>query len=135
MCARHGQVSLEIVATAAVMLVLLFTMLLVNQHLQAIWEVQKEQLEASAAANQLAIAINRAAAGGNSTRVLLFNSAGPDVANISTYEGKSVRAYFVQGGFYAVPIVTSDTNISAVPLNQEIAVVNANGTISVQGVG
>ena len=132
----RGQVSLEIVATAAVMLVVLFTMLLVNQHLQALWEVQKEQLEASAAANQLAIAINRAAAGGNSARILFSNDVGPDVTSITIYNGKSVRAYFRQGGFYAVAIVSSNMNVSGtVPLNQEIAVQNSNGTISVQGLG
>ena len=132
----RGQVSLEIVATAGVMLMLLFTMLLVNQHLQGIWDVQKQQLEASAAANQLAIAINRAAAGGNSTRLLFSNEVGPDITNISIYDGKAVRAYFSQGGVYSVAIVSSDVNVSGnVPLDQEIAVQNSNGTISVQAIG
>jgi hypothetical protein len=47
-----------------------------------------------------------------------------------------VRAYFRQGGFYAVAIVSSNVNVSGtVPLNREISVQNCNGTISVQAIG
>ena len=78
MRAQRGQVSVEIVIIAGVMLTVLFTIFYVNQHLEASWSSQKERLEAGAAADQVALAINRAAAGGNTTRILFRNSVGQD---------------------------------------------------------
>jgi len=132
MAREKGHLSVEIVVIAGVMMMVLFTIFYVNQHLQAAWAVQKQKLEASAAANQIAIAINRAAAGGNTTRIAFNNHVGADVVNITVYGGRSVRAYYSEGGFYSVPLVTNQTNISgAIPLNTEIMVENKNGLVSI----
>jgi uncharacterized protein (UPF0333 family) len=129
---KRGQLSVEMVIIAGVMMLMLFTIYFANQHLRAAWETQKQRLQAGAAANQLAIAINRAAAGGNSTKVFFTNRVGQDVVNVTIYGGRSVRAYFAQGGFYSVSLVTNNTNVSGpVPLNRGIIVANSNDTIRV----
>ena len=131
---HKGQVSVEIVIMAGIMMVVLFTVFFVNQHLEGMWAVQKQRLEASAAANQLAAAINQAAAGGNGTRVAFSNSVGPDVTNLTVYGGRSVRAYYAYGGFYSVSLVTNQTNITGpVQLNAEVTLLNQNGTVGVLG--
>jgi len=55
-----GQVSVELIIITSVMAALLLLMLMVNNSLQQSWGVQKQVLEATAAANQVAIAMNRA---------------------------------------------------------------------------
>ena len=135
MGAQKGQISIEIVVIAGVMMAVLFTIFFVNRHLEDSWGVQKQRLEAGAAADQAALAINRAAAWGDSARILYHNAAGPDVTNISVYAGRSLRAYYREGGFYSVPLATNQTNISSVPLNRDIVVENRNGTITISEVG
>ncbi len=128
----RGQLSVEMVIIAGVMMFMLLAIYMVNQHLRSAWETQKQWLEAGAAANQLAIAVNRAAAGGNSTTISFINSVGQDVTNMTIYEGRSVRAYFSQGGFYSVSLVTNRTNAQhGIPLNRGIIVVNNNDTVSI----
>ncbi len=135
MGAQKGQVSLEIVVIAGVMISVLFAVFYVDRHLGASWEVQKQRLEAGAAADQAALAINRAASWGDSARILFHNAAGPDVTNISAYAGRSLRAYYKEGGFYSVSLVTNQTSFTAVPLNRDILVENTNGTITISEVG
>lgn len=131
--AKAGQLSVEMVIIAAVMVGLLLSMFLVNENLRSGWEGQKESLEASTAANQLAIAINKAVAGGNGTAIAFSNIVGTDVTNMSVYDMRSVRAYYLSGGYYSAPLVTNNTNVTgAIPLNQGIIVRNIEGQITVE---
>ena len=127
---RHGQLSVELVIVAAVMVGLLLAMFLVNDHLSNAWEDQKQSLEAGAAANQAALAINRAVAGGNGTQISFDNSVGQDVVSVAIFDRRSVRAYYIYGGYASAPIVTNNTNITAVPINRKVAVKNIEGRIS-----
>jgi len=129
---EKGQLSVEIVIIAGVMMMVLFAVVFVNDHLRSAWELQKQKLQASAAVSQVAIAINRAAAGGNTTRIVFDNVVGSSITNMSLYGGRSLRAYYVLGGFYSVPLVTNQTSaIGGIPLNREITVENIGGTISI----
>ncbi len=115
------------------MIGLLLAMFLVNENLRSGWEEQKESLEASIAANQLAIAINKAVAGGNGTAVTFANAVGADVTNMSIYDWRSVRAYYIAGGYSSAPLVTNNTNVTgAIPINQGIIIRNIEGQITVE---
>ncbi len=125
-----GQVSVEMVIVSAIMVSLLLAMLLINSNLRASWDEQKQSLEATAAASQVAMAANRAAAGGDGTRISFVNSVGADVTRIIVFDNRAVRAYYSRGGYASIPLVTNNTNITGnVSLNQQIAVYNIGGTV------
>ena len=126
--------SVELVITVGIMVSLLIVMFIVISSLASQWGSQKHGLEASAAANQVAMAINMAAAGGDGTQVKFTNSVGMDVTNMSIHMSRSVQAYCNSSGVsYSTPIVTNNTDVAnnAIPINREIAVTNTNGTISI----
>ena len=126
-----GQVSVELIITTSVMAALLLLMLMVNNSLQQSWGVQKQVLEATAAANQVAIAMNRAAAGGDGTTVSFMNTVSPDVTSIQIFDKRTVRAYYAEGGYASAALVTNDTNVSgSVPINTQVIVSNNGNTIN-----
>jgi|GEM_PF-1724959 len=129
----RGQISTELIMVISMMVALLLVVLLVNINLQLGWAEEKQSLEASAAANQLALAINRAAAGGSSTKISFTNTVGPDVTNVSVFDKRSVRAHYAIGGYASAGLVTNNTNIAAqVPINRQITVINTGGVITVE---
>ena len=128
-----AQLSVEMVIIAAVMIGLLLAMFLVNENLRSGWEGQKESLEASTAANQLAIAINKAVAGGNGTSITFANLVGADVTNMSIYDSRSVRAHYIAGSYSSAPLVTNNTNVTGdIPINQGIIIRNIDGKITIE---
>ena len=132
---KKAQIAPEAVVIAGVMMFLLLSMYAVSVNLRAQWDEQKQSLEASAAASSLAQAINRVAAGENGTTMHYFNSAGPDVANMSIYQLRSLRAYYKAGGFASVALATNMTNTSAqtIPLNSYLWLNYTNGTVHISG--
>ena len=126
-----GQISAELMITVSAMMTLLLVMYLVNDSLRLTWDSQKERLEASTAANQVALAINRAVAGGDGTVVSFNNKVSASIANM-TISSRSVHADTNHGMGSSTPIVTNNTAVSGViPLNREIAVRNTGGVITV----
>ena len=126
-----GQVSVELIIITAVMASLLLLMLMVNNSLQQSWGAQKQVLEATAAANQVAIAMNRAAAGGDGTTVSFMNTVSPDITSIQIFDKRTVRAYYSEGGYASAALVTNDTNVSgSVPINRQVIVSNNGNTIN-----
>ena len=118
--------------TVSSMMTLLLVMYLVNDSLRTTWDAQKESLEASTAANQVALAINRAVAGGDGTVVSFNNMAGTSIANMSISPPRSVRAETYQGMWSSTPIITNNTNVSGLmPMNKEIVVRNIGGIITI----
>ncbi|MFA5930497.1 MAG: hypothetical protein WC861_06455 [Candidatus Micrarchaeia archaeon] len=130
---RHlGQISAELMITVSAMIALLLAMYIVNDSLRATWDGQKERLEASTAANQVALAINRAVAGGDGTVVTFNNMASASIANITIINQRAVLAETYRGMGSSTPIITNNTNISGlVPMNREIAVRNIGGVITI----
>jgi hypothetical protein len=126
-----GQISVEMVILASVMVGLLLVIFLVNDHLNTSWEQLKQNMEASSAAGQVALAINRAASSGNGTQVAFLNRVGPDVTRVEIFNQRSVRAHYLAGGFASAALVTNNTNFSGdIPVNQLVVVRNIGGTIS-----
>jgi len=118
--------------TVSAMVLLLLVMYLVNQSLQQTWDGEKQVLEASSAANQVALAINRASAGGDGTQIRLNNFVGGDIANVTVSPPRAVTAYTWNGFSSSTPIVTNNTNISGnITINREIVVRNIGGTITI----
>ncbi len=129
----RGQVSTEVVLICAVMLFFLLAIYLSNEHMRQQTLELGRRLQASAAANQLALAVDKAASGGDGARVPLFNSVGTDVKNVTIYDGRAVRAYYRGGGYVSVPLSTNQTSsLEVVPINEEIVVRNSNGTIVIE---
>ncbi|MEM4348092.1 MAG: hypothetical protein QXN37_00800 [Candidatus Anstonellaceae archaeon] len=123
-----GQLSVELVVIAAVMAFILFIIYIANQNLQALWERQKQLLEAGSVANKLALAINRAAAGGNSTKIFLSTTASENIVDISV-KGQFVTVRYSANGLYSVPLTTNMTQSSSVPLNTQIIIENRDNVI------
>src|SRR3989344_2671829 len=130
-----GQVAPEALLIAGVMMFLLLAMYAVSEHLRQQGDAQRQSLQASSAANALAQQINSVAAGGNGTSVQFFNSAGGDVVNMSIYNLRSLRAYYKEGGYVSVALVTNNTNMSSptIPLNVNLWLNNTNGTVYIAG--
>ena len=130
---RSGQISAELMVTVSSMMLLLIVIYMVNGSLQSIWDGQKGRLEASTAANQVALAINRAAAGGDGTQIKFNNYVGSNVANITISPPRAVHAETVGGMAASAPIITNNTDIPApIPFNHDIVVRNNGGTITVE---
>ena len=118
--------------TVSAMVLLLLVIAIVNESLRSTWAGQQEQLEASSAANQVALAINRAVAGGAGSQIKFNNHVGSHVVNITVSPPRAVRATTNNSIWSSTPIITNNTNISgAIPINQELVVRNINGTITV----
>ncbi len=118
------------VIIASVMVGLLLAVYLVNDSLRTTWEDSRQMLVASSAADRVALAINRAAAGGNGTKVTFFNEAEADVVSISLFDRRSVRAYAISGRYASAPLVTNNTNITAnIPTGQAVTFINSGGQI------
>jgi len=127
----QGQVSVEMVIISSVMIGLLLAIFIVNDHLSNSWEEQKQGLEASSAANQVALAINRVSATGSGTQVSFLNRVGVDVTRIEIFNQRSVRAYYLNGRYSSAALVTNNTNFTdGIPTNQLVVVRNINGVIS-----
>ena len=117
--------------TLSSMMVMLLVIYIVNDSLRLTWAGQKEMLEASAAADQVTLAINRAVAGGDGTIILFNNKVGASIANMTVSE-RAVRAETYRGMASSTPIITNNTNVmGAIPLNKEIVVRNIGGVITV----
>ncbi|MCX8198222.1 MAG: hypothetical protein N3F07_03465 [Candidatus Micrarchaeota archaeon] len=128
---QSGQLSVEMVIIASAMVALLLAVFVLNEFLKSSWEEMKQSMQASLAAHQVAYAINRVSASGNSSSITFFNRAGPDVVRIEIFDKRSVRAYYIAGGFSSAPLVTNNTNItSEIPLNQLVTLRNIGGKIS-----
>ncbi|MCX8197109.1 MAG: hypothetical protein N3G80_02210 [Candidatus Micrarchaeota archaeon] len=124
-----AQLSVELVIIAGVMLFFLFIIYVANQFLQSSWENQKQFLEAGSLANRFALAINRAAAGGNSTKIIFSIEASQSIKNI-TISGRYVKIYYSASDFYPMPLVTNNTKmIGALLPNSNVIVENREGTI------
>jgi len=135
MARKRAQIAPEAVLIAGVMLFLLLAMYIVSAHMSAQWDVEKQRLEASSAANSLARTINAVAAGSNGTSIYFYNSVGPDVANMTIYQLRSLRAYYKEGGYESVALVTNETRMGAatIPINAYLWLNNTNGTVYVAG--
>ena len=129
---RHlGQISAELMITVSAMMTLLLVMYLVNDTLRLTWAGQKETLDASTASNQVALAINRAVAGGDGTVIAFNNRVSASIARM-TISSRAVRADTGQSMASSTPIITNNTNVSGnIPLNREIVVRNIGGIITV----
>ena len=129
---HFGQISAELMITVSSMMFLLLAIYIVNDSLRMTWEAQKERLEASTAANQVALAINRAVAGGDGTMISFGNMVSTSISNMSISPPRAVRAETHRGMASSTPIVTNNTNISVtIPLNREIVVRNIGGVITI----
>jgi len=127
-----GQISAELMVTVSAMVLLLLVMYIVNQSLQSTWNGEKQVLEASSAANQAALAINRAAAGGDGTQVRLNNYVGGSIANVTVSPPRAVTAFTWNGYSSSTPIVTNNTDIPGnITINREIVVRNTGGRITI----
>ena len=127
---------MELIVVVSVMVGLLLAMYMANNFLSVSWETQRQALQASTATEQVALAINRAVAAGNSTTIVMKNYVGPDITNMTVYDGRSVRAYYIQGGYSSSALITNLAVVtnSAIPLNRDIAIINRGGTIYVEEV-
>ena len=139
---QMGQISAELMITVSSMMVLLLVMYLVNDMLRFTWAGQREILEASTASNQVALAINRAVAGGDGTVISFNNKVSASISKITISPPRAVRAETNrstvsingtnQSMASSTPIITNNTNISgSIPMNREIVVRNIGGVITV----
>ena len=132
--------------TISAMLILFMVMYLADQTIEFAWGGQKEMLLASTASNQVALAINRVAAGGDGAQMEFNNYVGGNntIANITidfvgdngsniTIKPRAVRATTRNGRWSTTPIITNNTNVSGViPMNQNVVVKNTNGVITIE---
>jgi hypothetical protein len=118
--------------TVSAMVILLMAMYIVNNMLSSTWDYQKQGLEASSAANQMALAINRAVAGGNGTQIKFNNHVGASVVNVTINPPRTVSANTTDGLWSSTPIITNSTSASGpLPINREVVVRNVDGVIFV----
>jgi len=134
--------------TISAMLILFMVMYLADQTIEFAWGGQKEQLLASTASNQVALAINRVAASGSGAQMEFNNYVGSNdtIANITisyadgsgvmvngTSPPRVVRTTTHNGRWATTPIITNNTNITGViPINQDVVVKNTNGVITIE---
>ena len=129
---HFGQISAELMVTVSAMMFLLLVMYLVNDSLRLTWAGQKESLEASTAANQVALAINRAVAGGDGTVISFNNMVSTSIVNITISPPRAVRAETYRGMASSTPIITNNTNVTVfIPINKGVVVRNTGGVITV----
>ena len=128
----RGQVSAELMVTISAMLILLMAMYFADQTIESSWNGEKDIMLASTASNQVALAINRVAAGGNGTQMVFNNYVGGSVANITINPPRAVRATTINGRWSTTAIITNNTNISGtIPINQDVVVTNTGGVITI----
>jgi len=133
MLLEKGQVSAELMVTISAMLILLMAMYLADQTIESSWNGQKEIMLAATASNQIALAINRVAAGGNGTQMEFNNYVGGTVVNVTINPPRAVRATTINGLWATTAIITNNTNISGnIPINQDVVVKNTNGVITIE---
>jgi len=129
----RGQISAELMVTVSAMLILLMAMYFADQTIESAWGGQKEIMLASTASNQVALAINRVAAGGNGTQMEFNNYVGGTVVNVTIDHPRAVRATTINNLWATTPIITNNTNITgAIPINQDVVVKNTNGVITIE---
>ena len=129
---KKAQMSVELIVTVSIMVSLLIVIFIVNDNLSYVWARQKQRLEAGNAANQVAMAINMAASGGDGTQIRFTNAVGPSVSNITIYEKRAVLAYTSGGVSYSTPIVTNNTDVPGlIPFGEDILIINDKGVIRV----
>lgn len=118
--------------TVSAMVALLLVMYIVNDSLRLTWAAQKERLEASTAANQAALAINRAVAGGDGAVISFGNMVGTSISSMTISPPRAVRADTKSGMASSTPIITNNTNIPGnISLNRQIVVRNIGGVITI----
>ena len=128
----RGQVSAELMVTISAMMILLMAMYLADQTIESSWNGEKDIMLASTASNQVALAINRVAAGGNGTQMVFNNYVGGSIANITVNPPRAVRATTINGRWSTTAIITNNTNISGtIPINQDVVVANTGGVITI----
>jgi hypothetical protein len=130
---KKAQVSIELVMMAAMALGILLVIYLSNNMVSSSWENEKQRIEASFAADRMALSIGRAVAGGDGTVVRFFNRVGPDIVGFNLTYNRSISVRTVGGLRHSAPLVTS--NISApggIPANAEITITNSNGQITIR---
>ena len=144
MLQKRGQISAELMVTISAMLILFMAMYFADQTIESAWNGQKELMLASTASNQMALAINRVAAGGNGTQIVFNNYVGGSVANVTinyadgsvanvSIRPRAVRATTLKGMWATTPIITNNTNVTgAIPINQDVVVKNTNGVITIE---
>ncbi len=129
----RGQVSAELMVTISAMIILLMAMYLADQTIESSWNGEKDIMLASTASNQVALAINRVAAGGNGTQMVFNNYVGGSIANITVNPPRAVRATTINGRWSTTAIITNNTNISGtIPINQDVVVKNTGGVITIE---
>ena len=129
----RGQVSAELMVTISAMIILLMAMYLADQTIESSWNGEKDIMLASTASNQVALAINRVAAGGNGTQMVFNNYVGGSIANITINPPRAVRATTINGRWSTTAIITNNTNISGtIPINQDVVVKNTGGVITIE---
>ena len=128
----RGQVSAELMVTISAMMILLMAMYLADQTIESSWNGEKDIMLASTASNQVALAINRVAAGGNGTQMVFNNYVGGSIANITINPPRAVRATTINGRWSTTAIITNNTNINGtIPINQDVVVANTGGVITI----
>ena len=128
----RGQVSAELMVTISAMIILLMAMYLADQTIESSWNGEKDIMLASTASNQVALAINRVAAGGNGTQMVFNNYVGGSIANITINPPRAVRATTINGRWSTTAIITNNTNINGtIPINQDVVVANTGGVITI----
>ena len=133
---KNAQVSIELVMVATMALGILLVIYIANNMISSSWENEKQKIEASFAADRIALQVGRAVAGGDGTTVRFFNRVGNDVSGISLLYNRSISATTVSNLRYSAPLVTSDVEApGGIPLNAEIRITNSNGRISIEGIG
>jgi len=129
----RGQISAELMVTISAMVLLLMAMYLADQTIESSWSGEKDIMLASTASNQVALAINRVAAGGSGTQMVFNNYVGGSVANITISPPRAVRATTTSGRWSTTAIITNNTNISGtIPINQDVVVKNTGGVITIE---
>ncbi|MCX8195243.1 MAG: hypothetical protein N3G22_04025 [Candidatus Micrarchaeota archaeon] len=132
MKAMRAQLSVELVAIASIMIGLLIALFIISDGLRISWNQQRQSMEAGRVANQVALAVNRALAGGNGTTIRFFNNAPADIINVSV-RGRTVRAYYEAGRYSSAGMATVPVLVgSSIPLNQEIICRNYNDTVYIE---
>jgi hypothetical protein len=130
---KKAQVSIELVMMAAMALGILLVIYLSNNMAASSWESEKQKIEATFAADRLALSVGRAVAGGDGTTIRYFNRVGPDIVGFSLTYNRSISVRTISNLTHSAPLVTSNiTAPGGIPMNAEIAITNSNGQITIR---
>lgn len=105
----RAQLLPESVVVIAMLMLVLLMVLIANRQLESQSIRLQQQLQASTAATQMAMAINKVSSGGEGAQMSFFNSAGPSVTSMQLFDGRSLRVHYASGGHVSMPLVTNRT--------------------------